>query len=472
MKKYFITAISALFLITSCEVDEGLNRDTKNPTVVPGSALFTNATRNYFDLMQSASVNLNVFRLYAQYWAQTTYPDESQYNQVTRNIGGNIWNRLYRDVLQDLKGAREVLQEEEAADLQNKLAIIDMMEVMAYHTLVDTFGNVPYSEALDPTNSTPAYDDGSEIYDQILTQLDNAIAAMGNGSGFEATQDPIYGGDMSQWKMAANSLRLRMAMRLADVDPAKSQQLAEAAAAGDLILDNIDNFSIQYLGSAPNTNPVWVSLVQSGRNDYVAADTFIEELNDLDDPRRKFYFEPLEGEFVGGVYGSANSPSAASQIGDLLKQPDLEGAVITAAEVNFLLAEAAARGYAVGGTPEEFYNAGVEASIKEWGGTQEEVDAYLAQPEVAYATAAGDFEQKIASQKWIAMFNNGFEGWTTWRIFDEPALKAPEDMTVADIPTRFLYPVSEATLNGDELNNAQTAIGGDEKTTKIFWDVQ
>ncbi|MDC6352643.1 SusD/RagB family nutrient-binding outer membrane lipoprotein [Zeaxanthinibacter sp. PT1] len=475
MKKYILTTIGALAFMASCTVDESLNVDTKNPSAVPGSALFTNGTRNMFDLLNSSSVNNNVFRLYAQYWAQTTYPDESQYNQTGRNIGGSIWNTLYRDVLQDLKGARENLIADNQVipdpNLENKLAIINFMEVYAYHILVDTFGDVPYAEALDPANTTPAYDSGPAIYDQLLANLDEAIANMDGGSGFEGSQDPIYDGNVALWKKAANSLKLRLAMRLADVEPAVSQQLAESAAAGELILDNSENFGIKYLASAPNTNPLWVSLVQSGRNDFVGADTFIDRLNTLDDPRRQYYFETIEGEYVGGEYGSANSPASASSIGDLLKQPDLVGNIMTAAEVNFLLAEAAARGYAVGGTAEEFYNAGVTASILEWGGTQAEADAYLLQPEVAYATASGDFEEKIGTQKWIAMFNIGYEGWTTWRLLDEPALNAPEGQTVADIPTRFLYPLSEATLNGEELNKAQSAIGGDEKTTKIFWDV-
>ena len=144
---------------------------------------------------------------------------------------------------------------------------------------------------------------------------------------------------------------------------------------------------------------------------------------------------------------------------------------MTASEVHFLLSEAAARGYAVGGTQEEFYAGGIETSILEWGGTQEEIDAYLAQPSVAYATAEGDWKQKIATQKWIAMFNNGMEGWTTWRLFDQPTLNVPDGFTAEDIPTRFLYPISEATLNGEELDAAISAIGGDSQTTKLFWDV-
>ncbi|MFD1096822.1 SusD/RagB family nutrient-binding outer membrane lipoprotein [Salegentibacter chungangensis] len=470
MKKVLLTIFCFTFLFTSCEVDEGLNRDKKNPTAVPGSGLFTNATINLFNQMNSASVNENVFRLYAQYWAQTTYPDESQYNQAGRNIGGDIWDAMYRDVLKDLQGARETLTANNAADLENKLAIINFMEVYAYSVLVDTFGNVPYSEALDPTNPSPKYDDAATIYQDLLSRLDEAVATLENGGGgFEANADPVYNGNVEQWAKAANSLRLRLGMRLAEVNPSLSQTTAEKAIDSDLITDNADNFGIKYLSGAPNTNPLWVSLVQSGRTDFVAANTFVDVLKELDDPRLPIYFEPVDGEFVGGIYGSANSPASYSQLGDILSDPTLDGNIITSAEVHFLLNEAAERGYSTPMTAEEYYNAGVTQSILEWGGTEEQANEYLAQPDVAYDSA--NWESSLTTQKWIAMFNNGFEGWTLWRIFEAPELNAPEGMTIDDIPTRFLYPTDEQTISPQQYNDAASAIGGDEKTVKIFWDV-
>ncbi|MFD0977752.1 SusD/RagB family nutrient-binding outer membrane lipoprotein [Salinimicrobium gaetbulicola] len=464
MKKTLITILCLGFMITSCDVDENLNRDTKNPTQVPAEGLFTNGTRNFFDLMHTGSVNVNVFRLYAQYWAQTTYPDESQYNQVSRNIGGNMWDIVYRDVLQDLKGAKEIISAQASPD-QVKLAQIEFMQVYAYSALVDIFGNVPYTDALDPTNPSPSYDDAATIYGNLLTRLDAAIAGMNGSGGFDAVADPVYNGDVSQWQKAATSLKLRLAMRIRD------GQLAQSAAAGSLILDNSDNFAIEYFGGAPNTNPLWVTLVQSGRTDFVGADTFVDELKSLNDPRLEVYFQSVNGEYIGGVYGSANSPSSFSLPGTILEQPDLDGDIITASEVHFLLAEAVARNYSVGGTAQAHYEAGVTASFLEWGLTEAQAQAYLAQPDVAWATAPGDDLAKIAKQKWIALYNNAFEGWTTWRILDSLPFQAPEGMTLGDIPTRFLYPASEATLNPSGYEAAASAIGGDTKTNTIFWDI-
>jgi hypothetical protein len=476
MKKHIISAACLFLAFTSCEVNENLNIDTKNPTTVPASGLFTNGTRNMFDLMNSTSVNNNVFRLYAQYFAQTTYPDESQYNQVTRNIGGSIWNTMYRDVLQDLKGARELAAKEATGDpvaeqnLAAKIAQVNFIEIYAFSVLVDTFGNVPYTEALDTNNPSPKYDDAATIYSDLLVKLDDVISKINTGDGFDSTQDPIYQGDMAKWKKAAVSLKLRLAMRIADSDPALSKQKAEEAITAGPILTNEDNFGIKYLSSAPNTNPLWVSLVQSGRIDFIASNTLVDEMNPLNDPRLGSFFKMQGGTYVGGIYGSANSPTGGSAISELMKKPDLQGNILTASEVNFLLAEAAARTYNTPNTVEDYYNTGITQSILEWEGTSSDATTYLAQPEVSYTTASGDWKKKIGTQKWFAMFNNGFEGWTSWRVFDVPTLNAPTGMTVADIPTRFTYPVIEAQLNNTNNADAGAAIGGNFKTTKLFWD--
>lgn len=482
MKK-FLYKISIFFLVglvVSCDLNdklEDLNIDEKNPSEVPGEPLFTNGVRNMFDLMLGTNVNSNVFRLYSQYWAQTTYPDESQYNQVTRNIPDNMWLTLYRDVLKDLNGAKEIISahevvtDEEMAIKNNKLACIKISEVFAYSTLVDIFGDVPYTDALDATNASPTYDDAATIYASVLDSLDAAIAAIDVDADGFAGNDPIYEGAMDNWLMAANSLKLRMALRLADSNSSTAQSLAEAAASG-VIASNDDNFTITYTSASPNTHPLWVDLVQSGRNDFVPANTLVNVMNDLADPRRAIYFTDMDGEYAGGIYGSANAYSNYSHIGDLLLEPALPGTLISYAETEFLLAEAAARGFNVGGTVEEHYDDAIEASMEEWGVAATDVATYLASTDVAYTTASGDWKQKIGVQKWLAMYNIPFEGWTAYRLFDFTGiLQAPEEMTLSDIPVRFLYPIEEATLNGASYDAAASAIGGDLKSTKLFWDV-
>jgi len=464
MKKYIFTLLSFMLVLASCEVDSDLNIDQKNPSSVPSSGLFANGTRNFFDRINGWHEN----RLYAQYWAQTTYPEASQY--VMTGLRNNVWATIYSNVLQDFKGAKELIIANNEENATNKLAIIDMMEVFAYSTLVDNYGDIPYTEALDSDNANPKYDDAATIYSDLMSRLSADIDNLDvTKAGFGAGQDPVYGGDVVMWKKAASSLLLRLALRVADVDASKASAMAIKGAAGAITV-NDENFGINYLDASPNTNPIYADLVLSGRNDYVAANTLVDIMNPLNDPRMGHYFEKKDGVYTGGEYGTANAASGFSAISDQLKTADLKGTVISASEVAFLKAEAVARGINLGGTVSVHYDNAITLSITEWGGSEADASNYLTQSSIPYATANGDWKEKIATQKWIAMYGIPFEGWTAWRLLDKPTLNAPEGMSYSDIPTRILYPTTEAQLNGTAYNSAASKIGGDEKTTKLFWD--
>lgn len=464
--------------LAGCSTDHfaDLNTDKKNPSEIPAEPLFTNAVRNFGDQMQSCSVNSNVYRLYAQYWAQTTYPDESQYNMVGRSIPDRFWTSMYRDVLRDLKESKTLLTatttstDEESVAKDNKLAIIDVMEVLTYSVLVDNFGDVPYSQALDEAYFLPAYDDARIIYDDLVTRLQADIAKLNaDGGSFSAAEDPIYNGDVAKWNKFANSLLLKLGMRYADADSGKAATIV--ASVGEVISSNDDNFAMHYFSADPNTNPLWRSLVQSGRNDFVPANTVVDMMNDLNDPRRDLLLVQTDTTiYIGGVYGTANAYSAFSHLGDALKKPELDGVLMSASEVEFLLAEAAERGYSVSGSAAEHYNAGITASIMEWGGSQDMVDSYLGQSSVAYDSAEGDWKRKIGTQKWLSLFNNGFEGWNTWRWFDLDFFNVPDGLNASDIPVRMIYPISESTLNGDNKKAASAKYGDDSVQAKVFWD--
>ncbi|HEV7348744.1 SusD/RagB family nutrient-binding outer membrane lipoprotein [Telluribacter sp.] len=479
MKKIICLLIAGLVFGCTNHFDE-LNTDKKNPASVTGESLFNNATERFHHILNSASVNTNVFRLYAQYWAQTTYPEESQYQQVQRNIPDNWFQRLYRDALKDLDEAKRLIAAQETnsqtAPIQkNKLAIIEITEAHIYTTLVDLFGNVPYSEALDFANPNPKYDDAKDIYYSEIDQLNQAIANLEvSASSFESTSDLVNQGDTKMWLKSANSLKLRLAMRLADVDEAKSRTMAESAVSSGVFSAISENLSVEYINNAPYTYPAYEDLVLSGRSDFVAANTIVEVMNDLKDPRRKYYFQENlgQGTFAGGIYGSGNAFTSFSSPGMRMYTANTPGVNLSYSEVLFLLAEAAQRGYSVGGTVEEYYNRAITASVMEWGGTEAEARAYLSQKDVAWSTAAGDWRQKLGLQKWLSLYNNGMEGWTTWRLLDFEGFKVPEGLTEEDIPNRLVYPVNEATLNGANLSAAATAIGGDNVQSKIFWDVR
>ena len=476
MKKYILTFV-ALATLWSCQTDEqyeDLNRDPKNPTQVDADFLFTAATVSLSDVMQSPNVNIDIFRFVAQYLTATTYLDEPNYDLTNRGIPENFWSELYRDVIFDVQNAKEIVQNNEAlsqAEKDARTGQLEVIEVYAWQVLVDTFGDVPYTQAVNATEyPLPAYDDAATIYEDLINRLKQADALLAAGQGFTGS-DVIYNGDMSKWAKFSNSLLLKISMRLSDVNPSLSQDGVTAAMAGGVFTSNEDNAIVAYESNPPNTNPLWEDLVESGRSDYVAANTLVDKMNELDDPRRQTYFDNnVDGGYVGGIYGGSNSFPLYTHMGADFLDPTIPGILLDYAQVEFDLAAAAQESYSgVSGTAENHYNAAIEASILYWNGTQDEVDAYLAQPQVAYDSA--NWKEQLGTQLWIAMYNNPFEGWAAWRKYDAPAFNLPED-TGNDVPLRYTYPVNEQNLNEAQYTAASEAIGGDDQQTPIFWDVE
>ncbi len=466
----------AFLVIASCTKLEDLNKDTKNPTAVPGVTLFSAAQKSLANQIASTNVNYNVFKLFAQYWTETTYTDEANYDIINRTIADNAWREWYRDVLMDLKEAGIVIKAtnyattEEKADAVNQLLIVDIMEVFVYERMVTLWGNIPYEQALDIENITPAYEDGQTIYENLITRLDTTLAALNTDAGSFGSADLIYGGDVMAWKLFANSLKLKMGIILSKANPTLAQATITSAIQGGVFETNADNAEFVYLGATPNTNPLYVDLTLSGRQDFVGTNTMIDDyMNPLDDPRRAVYFTTAPGtsDYIGGIYGASNPFTDYSTVGDVITQdPAFPCLILSLVEVEFYLAEAAERGF-TNDAAEDHYNHGIEASFEYWG-----VDGaadYISKPGVAYSTAAGTWEEKIATQAWIAFYNNGYIGWTEWRRLGYPNLNPPPGMTQSDIPLRFTYPVFEQTLNGANYSDAAAAIGGDDMSTKLFF---
>jgi hypothetical protein len=484
MKKILLT-ISAFFLLLSCTDDiTNLNEDTKNPSVVPAEYLFSNAQKNLVDQMTSTNVNNNVFRLFVQHWTETTYTDESNYDITTRTIPDRHFRVIYRDVLKNLAESKKILLTEvyagttqEVADQNavrnNKIAIIDIYTAYSYSILVDTFGNVPYTEALDIENHpNPKYDDAKTIYKDLVSKLTASVNSMDTSKDSFDTADLIYGGDMTKWKKFANSLKLKLAINLDDVDHTYATTQALAAVASGVITNSSDNAKLKYLSVQPNTNPIYVDVVASGRDDFVPTSTIINKMNALSDPRRSSYFTLIGTIYEGGTPGDGNAFDNFSHIGSQLLDPTFESLLIDNSEVEFLLAEAIERGIAVGGTASAHYTNAVTASLNYWNVSSANIATYLAQPQVAYATAAGTWKQKIGEQAYLALYNRGFESWNSYRRLDFPVLTAPVDAAIAEVPKRYTYPAAEQTLNSTNNSAAAAAIGGDLMTTKLFWDIR
>ena len=486
MKKIYIVLVAAAFLSSCAKNLDGYNVDQKNATVVPAPTLFTAAQKSFADVMTTPSVNTNVFRFYVQYWTSTEYLDEPRYNLTARTIPQAFWSALYKDVITDLKESKRIIAADNVtnADVKaNQTAEAEILEIMAWSTLVNTFGNVPYSQAIDISNVQPKYDDAATIYSDLLARLDVAIGKLKTTAAGYGSADLFYGGDPAKWIKLGNSLKLRLGLILADKDPAKAKTTIESAAS-NVLASAADNARFPYLTSPPNNNPISTNAnaILTTRTDYIGASAFIDKLNALNDPRLPGYFTlAANGKYVGGYYGFTNSYANYSTMTVRMRSYDFEALLLDYPETEFALAEAAARGFNVPGTAAGHYNNAVTASIIYWGGTAAQAATYLARPDVAYATASTDFREVIGNQKWIALYNRGFESWTEWRRLDFPKLSPPSTATAPPgqsapdgltIPVRIIYPINEQTLNGASRAAAAAAIGGDLVTTKLFWDVK
>jgi len=500
MKKIFIVFLF-LSALVSCEDITDLNDNPKKAKEAPAATLFANAQKNLSDIITDSNVNLNVFRLISQQWTQTTYTNESRYDLSTRNIPQEFWHQLYRDVLKDLDEATKSVNAIDPLFIdegvrKNQLALIEFVDIYTWLIVVNTYGDVPYKgksigEALDINVITPKYEDAAAIYDDLIVRLDDALNAIDETSEAFGTSDIFYKSDMVSWTKFGNSLKLKIGMLLADSNPGKAKDLVEEASSN--VIDSVVYSAIiKYKETTPNTNPYYVDQVLSSRKDFVGANTLINTMTSLSDPRLSFYFStvdtvifdayengaPAEGAhrldtvtvYVGGKYGSKNAYDNYSKPSDKVRAPDFQAVLFDYAEVEFYLAEAKERGMTVDGTAEEHYNKAITISMGYWGVSEADIATYLLRPDVAYATAAGNFKEKIGRQFWIALYNRGYDAWTEFRRLNFPNLVAPET-ALSGIPVRYTYPVSEQNLNQGNYEAASAKIGGDVVETKLFWDI-
>jgi hypothetical protein len=476
MKNQIIYIAVFSMILGGCTKDiTEFNTNPKTPEVVPAGMLYANAQKDLVYYLASPSVNVNTFRLWSQHWTQTTYVDESNYELTERNINGEVYDRLYANVLRDLSEARLILEEDElvtAADAKVQMAMISLLEVYTYHVLVDIFNDVPYSSSNQLIDDlAPSYDDAKTIYLDLGKRLDAIVADLGGSgsTGELGASDLIYNGDATLWVEFAHSLKLKLALRLADVDAGTAQGWAEGSANKSLS-SSASNAMLYFESAPPNTNPLWEDLVQSGRTDFVASQTLGDAMNETNDPRRAVYFRALDslGNIVGNAHGGGGAYSLYSQPGDLFEDPGLPATLITYDEVLFLKAEASARGWAVGGSVQSFYNSAIDESMAAWG---VDIDTFLTQSTVDYddQIAAGKtWKEIIGNQKWIAMYDRGLEAYSTWRLYDAPTMADAVEAGTPP-PFRYNYSVDEYSVNEAAVSGANG--GSDNVMDKVFWDV-
>ena len=457
-----------------------INVNPNAPTSADGQFLLPNATQNAVQTILTGGQFRSHTGIWTGHLSQIQYPDEET-GLVRPSTMENAWTGFYTGPLRDLV---MVIRQGVEEDLPNYEAVGRIMKAWVFHHMTDYWGDLPYSEALtheDSVNTTPVYDTQQSIYTDLLAELTAAAALLEPGGDGFVAGDLIYGNDFAAWRLFANSLRMRLAMRLSEVDAATAEAQFVAAYNAGGFASAADNAWLNYPGP-PYENPMHENWL--GRDDHAMSATMIDTLLSYNDPRLELFAEPAESD---GVY--RGQPNGYEQVVDPYTMVDISrignywrenGAatptlIMGYSEVLFLQAEAAHRGW-IAGDPATLYVSAVTAAMNEYPNapntpTTGEINAYLAQPEVAYAGGAAGLDQ-IYLQKWIGLWMNGAEAWSHVRRTNVPYLTPGPDLitTSGEIPVRFSYPDSEQSLNAANLDAAVARQGGLTLEERLWWD--
>ena len=309
-----------------------------------------------------------------------------------------------------------------------------------------------------------------------------------------STADPVYAGNVAKWQKFINSLRLRLALTLINVDAttAKAQMQAAFNAPGGLILTNADNAVFNWPGDGVYNNP-WSDNF-AGRDDHRVSNRLLDIMQATNDPRIPIYAQPTVADPAKYV-GQPNSLTPArAAAANWIINASRPGAIfyagrtvygtfggagasypsymLTAAEVNFTLAEAAERGLITGltGTAASYYNTAITQSLAQWGVSAAATATFLTQPAIVYTPGTAGLTQ-IAKQKWVALYSDGGTAWTEWRRTCQPQTVVPGiDASRPNVPRRFEYGVIEYTVNKAAVDAAVTQQGADVFETRMYWD--
>ena len=353
-----------------------------------------------------------------------------------------------------------------------------ILEVWVFSLLTDTYGDVPFSEALKGKEEgifQPKFDSQKGIYDSLFARLEeaNTLLALNNA----VTVDPLFAGDAAKWRKFGNSLYLRLLMRVsqkAEMNaPAKIKEMLETNTAKyPVMTSNADAAVLRFTTTPPYTSAFNTYRDYDFNGDNGLTQFFINTLNSWTDPRLTKWATTVGVSNYEGIpsgYAPGNQPERLSAYQPALKNEPLLGNILNYAEVQFLMAEAALKGY-YNGNPKKLYENGVTNAITFWGLTVP--TDHLLKPGVAWVateTVAQKLE-KIITQKYFTLFFTDFQSWFEHRRTGYPVLPVgPGVQNGGEMPARLKYPVLVQSLNRTNYEAAVAAMGGDDINVKVWW---
>ena len=429
----------------------------------------------------------------------------ANYNQDNRNVTAGLWERYYRNVIRNTSDV--IVQTTGDPERNNLQQMARIWQAYAFMTLTDTYGDIPYFEAgrgVTDQIVRPSYDAQEDIYADLIDELQEASAALAAGAATEVG-DVLYGGDVDKWRRLGYSLLLRAGMRLSKVDPARAEQLAGIALQGGVMQSNADNAVIRH--DANYTNTIGNILNGSEANNFFLAAPFVDHLQSTNDPR----LGAIAVRYVGAASGPEQTADRATsdpelQVGmplgydnntiravatelglasfyafsqaDRTRVAKLQAPtfLVTYAQTQLLLAEAAARGW-VDGSAADYFTNGVRAHMEQM--ADFDPGSAIAEDDIAAYLAANSYEEdnaleQINTEYWIASFLNGAEAFANFRRSGYPELTPnpfPGQDISGDFIRRLTYPNAEISVNSDNVNAAISRQGPDNLETRVWWDV-
>lgn len=497
-----------VFAAAACDQNfEEINTNLNVPTQVTPDLLLAGVLRNTIN--DQVNEAWSIGNIVVQHTAKIQFVNEDRYLWGERT---GVWNTVYGN----MRNVQNIITfAENSTPVQNNyLGIALILKSWLFSIATDTYGDVPYSEAIKGKSENTYltnYDAQEAIYTGILADLRKANEILGTSSEV-VSGDLIFGGgtgSIIRWRRLANSLRLRYLMRLSgrlDVS-AQMQEIINNPTQFPILTGNTDNAVLVYTAAAPNQWPLYNSRVGSF-DEFRLSKTLGDRLAALNDPRLAVFGRPTQASVAAGspvISGVPNGledtqalsfnggPQGVSRVGLTFaclvcadaNQPApvanaARGMIMTFSELQFILAEARQRNLISSGNAETYYLAGINANVDYYRAivpSSYNINltlpaSYFTQPAVQYTGTNAELLTKIATQKWIALFFNGLEAWFDWRRSGLPALTpGASNLNNNRIPVRYIYPLAEQALNAAGRNAAVTRQGPDDINTRVWWDV-
>lgn len=439
--------------------------------------------------------------LYAQYSAITATFDPTDRYNITQEWAQEQWIGTFR-AMAPLVNIINQTSDPEKITLN---AIARIWKVWTVHRATDYYGPFPYFHIGYDSTVIP-YDSQQDIYLDLFKELKEATAVLAQNINIESygEADVIFGGDNSKWLKFANTLRLRLAMRISDVEPAMAKEEAEAAYAGGVMTDLSDDAYL--VSSGVNYNGY---NRQSSWNEFRMSTTMESYLVGYEDPRLSKFWQPSvnTGKYKGvrngmntaEIVAPENEPDNTAGPSEYLmdiNQSTTPSTVMYTAEAYFLRAEGVLNGWAMGGAAKQLYETGIEMSLRTWGITNSATisnyinsnkvpsapGGYFNSPAVAdipvkFAADEATQREQIGTQKWIALFPEGHEAWASFRQSGYPKMYPliHSDNQAAPVGTfikRMPFLNYDRDRNGPAVEAAEALLNGpDNISTRLWWDV-